>query len=341
MSSNPFLSSFCFITLHLYIYSAMTSQVIAIFNFQVFKYSEGKLNNHCKSTKSEQIYNTIREQYFVVLELGTYKADNVTSCDKPNLQIAINVPEGNIANSDVITVYQTSWSDQFCGCDVIQPTVDTLGYEISSWNTSTEFPTRTEFMFSYSTGILLLERDGGAIFVDNRQDQPGSRKVLLGTNSQHRFYMKPKISVVPNTVFITCSLFDSTRILTEANQTITTSTTTIAAAPTTPKTFPTTTRSNFTETTDTRMTSESAATSEQRVSIALYVGIAAGVVIVLLAASVAFLVFRLKKAAQEPTNPVETSDNIYEDVVDMSNRAEDPQRNSYQELKRNPYLTLV
>ena len=88
------------------------------------------------------------------------------------------------------------------------------------------------------------------------------------------------------------------------------------------------------------MTSESAATSEQRVSIALYVGIAAGVVIILLAASVSVLVFRLKKVAEEPTNPVETSDNIYEDV-DMSHRGEEPQRNSYQELIGNPYLTLV
>ena len=144
-------------------------------------------------------------------------------------------------------------------------------------------------------------------------------------------------------------MFESSRILSKTNQTSTAETTTTAKPPTTMG-------STFTENIGGTMTSESSSDSDKFLSTttesastnsdhstALYVGIASGVVIVLLVASVAFLVFRLKKVTQTPTKAeeAESKDDTYEEVGGTPSEGEETKRDSYQDLIKAPYLTVL
>ena len=96
---------------------------------------------------------------------------------------------------------------------------------------------------------------------------------------------------------------------------------------------------SFSTQTDNTNTQQGMSSTNSDHSIALYVGVAAGAVILLLVASFAIFVFRIKKAAQKLTKPEEgepKDEDHYEELYEMSNRGKEPEAERYQEIK-HPY----
>ena len=84
-------------------------------------------------------------RFFITLESNDYDGEEAISCTKDDFFELIYIREGGVSEADVIVAWQTSWTDQFCGCIIFQIGSETLAYGVAPWNrtASADLPSTT------------------------------------------------------------------------------------------------------------------------------------------------------------------------------------------------------